>query len=99
MKIQKFNESINFEEVEKKLIEKYNNTSVSYDVQFTYGVIDSSVMDNIDKFDDAIYYMDEGKKRSAYKDSYFYIIKKTTKVEIVPREEIELYRSSNKYNL
>lgn len=99
MKIQKFNENINIDEVEEELIENYNHTDVSYDVMYKWHAIESSVMTNIKKIDDAIYYCEEGKNRSPYKDSHYFIIKKEIKSEILTREEIELYKSSNKYGL
>lgn len=97
--LQKFNENIDFNEIEEELIEKYNNIEISYDVKYKWNAIESIVKTNIQTLEDAIYYCEENKKRTAYKDSYYFIIKKEIKSEIVTREEIELYKSSNKYGL
>jgi hypothetical protein len=111
MKIKKFNESVEVEEIEKHLIKMYNQeTTKEYVVKiffpFNLSVFPGTITsDNNDLYVSAKYLVFEDvirdyiQKSENFKENFYYIMEETKSRRIISREELEPYLAANKYNL
>ena len=104
MKIQRFNENLahgSIEETEKYLMEKYNDDIEEYTVRFINEKGDDLYMgggdSNLDNAVNALLLRKNQDKSD--KNNFYYIIKATSKMEVIPNEELERMIDAKKYNL
>lgn len=105
MKIQRFNESLlNGKNPQEHLIKKYNNETAEYSVKvITERGADLYCGGGAENLDDAVSELLRRKKDregdNLYNKSYYYILKNTSSISVVPNEEIERLIDAKKYNL
>jgi hypothetical protein len=101
MKIKRFNESVEVEDIEKHLIYQYNQeTEKEYVIKvITSDNNDLYVSQRYQVFEDLIKKYIEIYEYRNNKDNFYYIMEETKSRRIIPREELEPYLSANKYNL